>query len=361
MSAPQPLSGGKRTHCGHVATAVFDPFRTFQGTPCTPFEGRAPPIAEPNPNCRDRSPAAPSVGFASGPRKGPNLQIHARAHRHQNNQSAYQGAAVLRSCFGSNARYSRQLQDGRNLTGAQPGQEYDLAAGKLKRVVMCVRLIGIQLPKLSYPIHDLRALAKEVQSGFILHVFLEREFRARKQTNRNAWLSDSSETTGDRPAELGRHQLVANLCGSGCDKIQAVITHRLFSSAAYSSNAPHQTRTSYNAPGESVGLRRSRVGEDTQADIPRISEVKLRFFRSRRNTIGRPSSPYRPHRSLPRVALVRAYSPDACAPALQHRTGPVVWHRSGRRCGTVPHLSPRGGIGLRSSRICLQMDCTHGS
>jgi hypothetical protein len=29
MSALQPLSGGKRTHCGHVATAVFDPIRTF--------------------------------------------------------------------------------------------------------------------------------------------------------------------------------------------------------------------------------------------------------------------------------------------------------------------------------------------
>ncbi len=28
MSALQPLSGGKRTHCAHVATAVFDPFRT---------------------------------------------------------------------------------------------------------------------------------------------------------------------------------------------------------------------------------------------------------------------------------------------------------------------------------------------
>ena len=29
MSALQPLSGGKRTHCGHVATAVFDPNRTL--------------------------------------------------------------------------------------------------------------------------------------------------------------------------------------------------------------------------------------------------------------------------------------------------------------------------------------------
>src|SRR5260370_27451517 len=187
--------------------------------------------------------------------------------------------------------------------------------------MMCVRLIGVQPPKLSDPFHHLRALAKEVQSGFILHVFLEREFRARKQTNRNAWLSDSGETAGDRPAELGRHQLVSNLCRSGCDKIQTVVTHRWCSSLAYSRNAPHPARTSCNAPGESVGLRRSRVGEDTQADIPRISEVKLRFFRSRRNTIGRSNSPYRPHRSLPRVALVQAYSPDACAlptPALQH-------------------------------------------
>jgi hypothetical protein len=29
MSALQPLSGGKRTHCGHIATAVFDPNRTL--------------------------------------------------------------------------------------------------------------------------------------------------------------------------------------------------------------------------------------------------------------------------------------------------------------------------------------------
>src|SRR6266496_2457808 len=155
---------------------------------------------------------------------------------------------------------------------------------------MRVMLIGVQPSELSYPFHDLRVLAKEVPSGVILHVFLEREFRARKQTNRNAWLSDSSETPGDRPAELGRHQLVANLCGSGCDKIQTVVTHRWCSSPAYSRSAPHLARISCNAPGESVGLRRSRVGEDTQADIPQISEVKLRFFHSRRNTIGRSSS-----------------------------------------------------------------------
>src|SRR6266496_584719 len=110
------------------------------------------------------------------------------------------------------------------------GDQMANAAGELKRVVMCVTLIGVHPPKLGHLRPDLLALVKEVELRFTLHVFLEREFRARKQTNRNAWLSDSSETTGDRPAELGRHQLVANLCGSGCDKIQAVVTHRWCSS-----------------------------------------------------------------------------------------------------------------------------------
>src|SRR6266568_1583822 len=114
--------------------------------------------------------------------------------------------------------------------------------------------------------------------------------------------------------------------------------------SAYSRSAPHLARISCNAPGETVGLRRSRVGEDTQADIPQISEVKLRFFHSRRNTIGRSSSPYRPHRSLPHVALVRPYSLDACAletPAVQHRRGPGrLAPEAARRCGTVSASEP---------------------
>jgi hypothetical protein len=42
MSALQPLSGGKGTHCGHIATAVFDPNRTLArqraGTPAISFD-----------------------------------------------------------------------------------------------------------------------------------------------------------------------------------------------------------------------------------------------------------------------------------------------------------------------------------
>src|SRR5262245_16925332 len=125
-------------------------------------------------------------------------------------------------------RDRRQLQDGRNLTGAQPGQEYDLAPGELKRIVMCVTLITVHLPKLSNFSDDLLALMKEVELGFVLHVFLEREFRPWKQANCNPWLSNSREPTGDRVAKLGRCQLVANLCRPRGDKIQTVVTHRWF-------------------------------------------------------------------------------------------------------------------------------------
>jgi hypothetical protein len=96
----------------------------------------------------------------------------------------------------------RQLQDGRNLTRAQPGQEYYLPAGKLKGIVMCERLLEVHPPKLGHFFRDLLAWVKEVQWGLILDVFLEREFRARKQTNRNRWLSNCSEPAGDRVAKL---------------------------------------------------------------------------------------------------------------------------------------------------------------
>src|SRR5260370_16502368 len=130
---------------------------------------------------------------------------------------------------------------------------------------MYVRLLVVDRPESSQLLSELSVRQEGAKRGVVFYFVLEREFRARKQTNRNAWLSDSSETTGDRPAELGRHQLVANLCGSGCDKIQTVVTHRCCSSPAYSRNAPHLARTSCNAPGDSVGLSRSTVVEHTLA------------------------------------------------------------------------------------------------
>src|SRR6266496_4950626 len=44
MSALQPLSGGKRTHCGHVVTADFDPEPTSRLSP-PPSPSRASKVA----------------------------------------------------------------------------------------------------------------------------------------------------------------------------------------------------------------------------------------------------------------------------------------------------------------------------
>src|SRR6266700_3250319 len=54
MSALQPLSGGKRTHCGHVATADFDPFRTSDGNASTRLRARdlAPETGQGQYHCR---------------------------------------------------------------------------------------------------------------------------------------------------------------------------------------------------------------------------------------------------------------------------------------------------------------------
>src|SRR6266480_1854713 len=191
---------------------------------------------------------------------------------------------------------------------------------------MCVTLIGVHPPKLGHLRPDLLALVKEVELRFTLHVFLEREFRARKQTNRNAWLSDSSETTGDRPVELGRHQLVANLCGSGCDKIQTVVTHRWCSSPAYSRNAPLLARTSLQ--------RTRRIGgfEALQGWRGHSSRHSPGFLRS-----SYASSALVATRSADPVRLIALIGlcwyghtrPDACAletPASIEEVQ-VIWHR----------------------------------
>jgi hypothetical protein len=52
MSALQPLLGGKRTHCGHVAIAVFDPLPTFGLTNCSLRKWTLNPISPvANPCC----------------------------------------------------------------------------------------------------------------------------------------------------------------------------------------------------------------------------------------------------------------------------------------------------------------------
>src|SRR6266536_1163013 len=199
---------------------------TSRGASFRPDPGSAP-MRKPRPTC------APPRGCAVRNR----ARRSRKSERRSGDQTGEQAGLLFRMPV---LRRGRQLQHGRNLTGVQPGQKHDLASGELERIVMCVTLIRVYPPKLSNFSDNLFALVKEVELRFILHVFLEREFRPWKQTNWNSWLSDRSEPTRDRVAKVGRYQLVANLCGSIGDKIQTIVTHRSGSSAANSRDLPHR-------------------------------------------------------------------------------------------------------------------------
>src|SRR5262245_18237171 len=86
----------------------------------------------------------------------------------------------------------------------------------------------IDLPEARHLLPDLSARQEGAKSGVIFHFVLEREFRARKQTNRDVGLSNCCESAGDRVRKPRRYQSVAHLCRAGRDKMQAVITHRWF-------------------------------------------------------------------------------------------------------------------------------------
>src|ERR1700730_5163855 len=142
----------------------------------------------------------------------------------------------LRGFVGGGARGDWQLQHARALAFAQSPEQHDLPAGEFERIVIHVRLVVVELPEPRHLFTELSVRQEGAKREVVFHFVLEREFRARKQTNRTPWLSHSSETPSDRAAELRRHQLIANLCRSGCDMLQTVVTHRSCSSPAYTSN-----------------------------------------------------------------------------------------------------------------------------
>src|SRR5579862_2538053 len=126
-------------------------------------------------------------------------------------------------------RTSRQLQHCRRLPRHQARQQHDLAVWKLKRVVMNVRLVDIDLSETSHLVRDLAQTApvkqKEPESALEFDLAVERHLRSRKKTDRSIGLLDVCETACDRIPEFGRLQLVSNLCRTGCDAMHAVVAH----------------------------------------------------------------------------------------------------------------------------------------
>ena len=84
--------------------------------------------------------------------------------------------------FGCSMRRSWQLQHGRALTFAQPGDQHDLPVGKLQRVMVNVGVVHADLSESGYLLLDPskpQAWPEPAKGMVTFHLFLERQLRAR--------------------------------------------------------------------------------------------------------------------------------------------------------------------------------------
>ena len=88
----------------------------------------------------------------------------------------------------------RQLQHGRVLSFAQMRQQHDFPVRKLKRIMMNVRLVLVDLSEHSHPMPELTPWA-EHEATLALHLFLESKLCAGKQAYGHIGLADRSKTT----------------------------------------------------------------------------------------------------------------------------------------------------------------------
>jgi hypothetical protein len=116
--------------------------------------------------------------------------------------------------FVRGARGRRQLQHGRVLTFAQPGELYDLTVRELQRVVMHVGLLQVDLLESRYLVTDQFLASEDLKNMLAFDFRLECDLRAGNKTHCYGWLFDRCEPTSQRVFEPRRHQLVSDLCGS---------------------------------------------------------------------------------------------------------------------------------------------------
>ena len=67
------------------------------------------------------------------------------------------------------ARGCRQLQHSGTLSGREPGDQYDLAAGEFQRIVVHIRVVHIHLTKPGDPVTDARP-AEQTEGAVVLNV-----------------------------------------------------------------------------------------------------------------------------------------------------------------------------------------------
>src|SRR5262249_58884547 len=89
---------------------------------------------------------------------------------------------------------------------------------------MHVRIVHVHLAEARHSILDAR-FAKHAESAVILDVVIEGDFGARQEAHRNVGLADFGKTTRDRLYEIGRNELVRDLCRPRSDEMQTVVAH----------------------------------------------------------------------------------------------------------------------------------------
>src|SRR6266536_5208257 len=92
-----------------------------------------------------------------------------------------------------------QLEHGRALPQKQPGDQHDLAVGKLERVVMRKRPVHVDLTETSQALaheSEPQAWHQTIKAMFVLGLPFERDLGARKKAHCHVSLADSGEAAG---------------------------------------------------------------------------------------------------------------------------------------------------------------------
>ena len=176
--------------------------------------------------CRARiveKPSAPRRLFSIAPTA---RQAQWRAARSGNERTA-----LLLLRFVRGARRSRQLQHGRVLAFAQPGEQNDLSVGKLQRVVVHRHLFHVDLPEPSY----LSATFWFGKSEWRYSTSCSNAISVPGRTHTATFGSPTAANPRVKElSNLVEISLSPTFCRSGCDEIETVVAHRSHSPVANS-------------------------------------------------------------------------------------------------------------------------------
>jgi Bacterial AMP nucleoside phosphorylase N-terminus len=137
--------------------------------------------------------------------------------------SAHVGDALLGIRLGHGRWLRRQLKHCCRLTLAQERQQHDPSIRKFERIVMCGRLVLVDLSKDCRPVDGLR-LPPQQASRQARHFPGEGQFRSRHHTDRESEIFRGGEAA--RPgAEVAGHELIADLRGPRTYALEAKVTH----------------------------------------------------------------------------------------------------------------------------------------